>query len=105
MVIAAIQPGTFSPLTVYIPLPASIFSTVPRKVCSFLGLAGFLTACVAAQVDATKEIKATTAKEASNAVRLWLLFATLFMRKNLPTAGIFVIVDRQSGLEIGRAHV
>src|SRR5260370_38196228 len=28
------QPGTFSPLTVSIPVLASTFSTVPRNVCS-----------------------------------------------------------------------
>src|SRR5438105_15963896 len=36
MVIGPIQPGTFSPLTVSIPVLVSTFSTVPRNVCSLL---------------------------------------------------------------------
>src|SRR5215469_6597120 len=36
MVIGPIQPGTFSPLTLSIPVLVSTFSTVPRNVCSLL---------------------------------------------------------------------
>src|SRR5438309_2611907 len=38
MVIGPIQPGTFSPLTVSIPVLVSTFSTVPRNVCSFFSV-------------------------------------------------------------------
>src|SRR2546427_6408659 len=47
MVIAPIQPGTLSPLTVSIRAFASTFSTVPRNVCSFFVLTCFMPACAA----------------------------------------------------------
>src|SRR5437879_4205125 len=55
MVIAPIQPGTFSPLTVSIRAFASTFSTVPRNVCSFFVLTGFLPACPALDFDGAIE--------------------------------------------------
>src|SRR5437879_3112579 len=55
MVIAPIQPGTFSPLTVSIRAFASTFSTVPRNVCSFFVFTGFLPTCAALGFDGAIE--------------------------------------------------
>src|SRR5260370_42380437 len=44
------QPGTFSPLTISIPVLASTFSTVPRNVCS-----PFLLDCAARAFDGALE--------------------------------------------------